>query len=107
MGLMPAGAGNPYTRLDPQTVVGILKASGARDSDVLYAQKQKLIAQPNQLKLMGVICMVVGAAMTITVFLAIAGIPFMIFGWWTRQFGIKNIAAIEAGFEQYNRTAAA
>ena len=107
MGLMPEGAGNPYTRLDPQQVVGMLKSSGARDGDVLYAQKQKLLSQPKQLKMLGVLCMVVGAFMTVTVVLAIAGIPCVLFGWWTYQFGQKNIAAIEAGFELYKGTATA
>ena len=107
MGLMPAGAGNPYTRMDPQQVVGILKSNGARDRDVLYAAKQKLLSQPKQLKLLGVICIVVGAFMTVTVVLAIAGIPCVLFGWWTYRFGQKNIEAVEAGFEQYDRAAAA
>ena len=76
------------------------------DRDVLHAQKEKLLAQPKQLKLLGIICMVVGAIMTVTVVFAIAGIPSIIFGWWTWRFGQKNIAAIEAGFTRYAQSIA-
>src|SRR5262245_38119367 len=82
MGLMPEGAGNPFMKLDRQAVLGIFKAAGSRDPAVLHAQKQKLLTQPKQLKLLGIICLVVGAFFTITVVLAIAGIPFMLFGAW-------------------------
>ena len=87
MGLMPSGAGNPFTRLDKQSVVGMFKATGSRDPDVLHAQKEKLLAQPKQLKLLAVICVVVGVVMTVTIVLAIAGIPSILFGWWTWRFG--------------------
>lgn len=106
MGLMPAGSGNPFTRLDEQSVVGMFKATGARDRDILHAQKEKLLAQPKQLKLLGIILIVVGVFMTVTVVLAIAGIPSIIFGWWTWRFGQKNIAAVEAGFTRYAQSLA-
>lgn len=104
MGLMPAGAGNPFTRVDAQSVLGTLKSTGARDRDVLHAQKESMLAQPRHLKLLGVICMVIGAFFTVTVFLAIAGIPCVIFGWWTWRFGKQNIEAIESGFTQYGQS---
>lgn len=106
MGLMPEGTGNPFTRLDRQTVVGILKATGSRDPDVLHAQKQKLLAQPKHLKLLAMILVGVGAFFTITVVLAIAGIPAMLFGWWVWRFGVKNMEAVEAGFAEYAGSAA-
>ena len=31
MGLMPAGARNPFTKLDKQSVIGALKATASRD----------------------------------------------------------------------------
>jgi hypothetical protein len=104
---MPEGSGNPYTRLDEQSVVGMLKATGARDPDVLHAQKEKLLAQPKQLKLLGIILIAVGVFFTVTVVLAIAGIPSIIFGWWTWRFGNQNIAAVEAGFARYTQSMAA
>jgi hypothetical protein len=107
MGLMPSGAGNPFTRLDKQSVVGMFKATGSRDPDVLHAQKEKLLAQPKQLKLLAIICVVVGVFMTVTIVAAILGIPSILFGLWTWRFGQQNIAAIEAGFAEYTRVAPA
>jgi hypothetical protein len=101
MGLMPAGAGNPFQKLDKQSVIGALKATGSRDPDVLYAQKNQLLTAPKHLKLLGMILMVGGAFFTITVILAIAGIPFAIFGWFCWSFGKKNIAAVEEGYAEY------
>jgi len=107
MGLMPAGSRNPFVRLDEQSVVGMLKATGARDRDTLHAQKTELLAQPKQLKLLGIICIVIGALFTLTVILAIAGIPIIIFGWWTWRFGQMNVKAIEDGFTRYTQSVAA
>jgi hypothetical protein len=101
MGLMPAGARNPFTKLDKQSVIGALKATGTRDRDVLHSQKNELLSLPKQLKLLGLICMGGGLIFTITVILAIAGIPIAIFGWWCWSFGKKNIMAIETGYTEY------
>src|SRR5258708_4770405 len=101
MGLMPAGARNPFTKLDKQSVIGALKATGSRDPDILHSQKNELLSPPKQLKLLGILLMVGGAFFTVTVVLAIAGIPLAIFGWWCWSFGKKNIAAIETGYAEY------
>jgi hypothetical protein len=101
MGLMPDGAGHPFAKLDKQSVIGTLKATGSRDPDVLYAQKQKLLTPGKHLRMLGMICIVIGVAFTVTVILAIAGIPSVIFGWWCWRFGTKNNAAVEAGFAEY------
>jgi len=98
MGLMPAGAGNPFTKLDVQGVIGALKSTGSQDADVLYAQKQQLLAPASHLKLLGMILMGGGALLTITVIAAILGIPLAIFGWFCWSFGKKNIAAVETGY---------
>lgn len=101
MGLMPAGSRNPFTKLDAQTVIGTLKATGSRDPDVLHAQKRELLAPASQLKLLGIICGVIGAFFTITVILALFGIPCMIFGWFCWSFGKKNMQAVETGYAEY------
>jgi hypothetical protein len=101
MGLMPSGSANPFTKMDTRSVIGALKATGSRDPDILHSQKNELLSSPKQLKLLGIILMVGGAFFTVTVILAIAGIPFMIFGWWCWNFGKKNIAAIETGYAEY------
>jgi len=101
MGLMPEGSGNPFTKLDKQSVIGALKATGSTDPDILHAQKEKLLTPAKHLKLLAIILVVVGAFFTVTVVLAIAGIPSILFGWWTWRFGLKNIATIEAGYAEY------
>ena len=101
MGLMPAGAGNPFTRLDKQSVIGTLKACGSRDPDVLFAQKLQLAAPAKHLKLLGYICLAGGAFFTVTVILAIAGIPLMIFGWWIQHFGKNNIRTVDSAYEEF------
>jgi hypothetical protein len=100
MGLMPDG-GNPFTKLDKQSVIGTLKATGSQDPDVLHAQKAKLLAPNKNLKILSVILMVSGVLFTVTVVLAIAGIPFAIFGLWMWRFSSKNIAAVELGYTEY------
>ena len=101
MGLMPSEGGNPFTKLDARSVVGLFKATGARDPDVLHAQRQKLLAQPKQLKTLAVILIGVGAFFTVTVVLAIAGVPSILFGVWVWRFGSKNVAAVEQGYAEY------
>jgi hypothetical protein len=107
MGLMPAGARNPFTKMDRQSVIGALKATGSRDPDILYSQKTELLSLAKQLKLCGIICMGGGVFFTLTVILAIFGIPIGIFGWWCWSFGKRNIAAVEAGYAEYIGSSAA
>jgi len=106
MGLMPDGQ-NPFTKIDKQSVIGTLKATGTRDPDILHAQKARLLAPAKNLKLLAIICIVSGALFTITVILAIVGIPFVIFGLWLWRFSGKNIEAIESGFAEYVGSTAA
>jgi len=101
MGLMPAGAGNPFTKLDKQSVIGTLKSCGSRDPDVLYAQKQQLLTPAKHLKLLSYLLVGGGALFTVTVILAIAGIPSMIFGWWVYSFSKKNIRTVEAAYTDF------
>jgi len=101
MGLMPAGAPNPFTKLDKQSVIGTLKACGSRDPDVLFAHKQQLLGPAKHLKLLGYICLAGGALFTVTVVLAIAGIPLMIFGWWLLRFSKRNMGTVETGYADF------
>jgi hypothetical protein len=101
VGLMPAGAKNPFTKMDKQSVIGALKATGSRDPDILHSQKNELLSPAKHLKLLGIMCMAIGAFFTVTVILAILGIPAVIFGWWCWSFGKKNAAAIETGYAEY------
>ena len=50
MGLMPAGASNPFSSVDQQTAFGTFKGTGLRDPDVLYAHKETMLAPYKNLK---------------------------------------------------------
>jgi hypothetical protein len=100
MGLTPSGE-NPFVKLDKQSVIGTLKATGSRDPDILHAQKQKLLAPNKNLKILAYILVGGGALLTLTFILAIAGIPLALFGLWMWRFSSRNIAAVEAGYSEY------
>jgi hypothetical protein len=78
-----------------------LKATGSHDADILHAQKQKLLAPAKNLKILAIILVAGGALLTLTVILAIAGIPFALFGLWLWRFSSKNIEAVETGYTEY------
>ena len=101
MGLMPAGAANPFTSLDQQTVFGTLKSTGTRDTDVLYAHKETLLAPYKHLKILAKIGYVVGGLFTVMIFMAWMGIPVLIASWLLWRFQAKQMATVEAGYAQY------
>ena len=101
MGLMPTGPHSQFTKLDKQSVIGSLKACGSRDPDVLFAQKQQLVAPARQLKLLGYILLAGGALFTVTIILSWFGIPLMIFGWWLQRFGKSNIRTVDTAYEEF------
>jgi len=101
MGLMPAAAQNPFVSVDRQTVLGTLKASGARDEDVLHAQKETMMAPYRHLKKLAIISIVIGGLFTITIFMAWFGIPVLLMAWWLWRLQAKNTAAVEAGYAEY------
>jgi hypothetical protein len=101
MGLMPAGASNPFSSVDVQTVVGTLKSSGSKDPDVLYATKTTLLAPYRNLKTLAKIGLVIGGLFTITIFMAWFGIPVVIASYLLWRFQAKQTAAVEDGYAQY------
>jgi hypothetical protein len=101
MGLMPAGATNPFTTVDQQTIFGMFKSSASHDPDVLYAQKETLLAPYKNLKRLAILSAAIGAFLTVTVVAAILGIPVVLGAWWLWRFQAKNSEAVEAGYAQY------
>jgi hypothetical protein len=101
MALAPTEIAGPFTRLDKQSVIGTLKATGTRDPDVLHAQKQKLLAPSKSLKMASYVITGCGVLLTITIVAAFAGIPFGLFGIWIWRFSSKNIATVEAAYSEY------
>lgn len=106
MALAPTEMAGPFTKLDKQSVIGTLKSIGTRDPDVLYAQKQKLLAPSKNLKMVSYILMGGGLVFTLTIVVAFAGIPLGLFGIWMWRFSTKNIATVDAAFSEYLGSAA-
>jgi hypothetical protein len=101
MGLMPAGAANPFSPVDQQTAFGTFKGTGTRDPDVLYAHKETMLAPYKNLKRLAVIGAVSGGLFTITIFMAWFGIPVLIASWLLWRFQAKQVANVEAGYARY------
>lgn len=85
----------------PQQVLGVLKASGSTDPDVLFAAKEEFGSTFATQRFQGMGLLVVGALSSITVILAIIGVPVAIFGWWLWRKGVRNIAIVEAAYAGY------
>lgn len=107
MALTQVDHAGPFTRVDRQSVIGTLKATGTKDPDILYAQKQKLMATSKSLHKVSFVVMGCGALLTITVVAAFAGIPALLFGAWIWRFSGKNLATIESAYSEYLGSAGA
>ena len=101
MGLMPAGTENPFTKVDQRTILGVFKSAASHDPDVLYAQKETLLGPTKNLKRLAVLCGVIGALFTISVFMAWFGIPLLIGAWWLWRFQAKKTEAVEAAYAEF------
>ena len=101
MGLMPAGASNPFSSVDQATAFGTFKGTGLRDPDVLYAHKETMLAPYKNLKRLALIGIVGGGLFTITIFMAWFGIPVLVASWLLWRFQAKQVANVEAGYARY------
>jgi len=90
-----------FSRMTPQHVLGLLKATGSTDPDVLAATKAELIQPMKFLGFMGIWAYVTGGLATALILTAIIGIPLLIFGWWVRKRGRQNIETIERTYTEY------
>jgi hypothetical protein len=89
-----------FSRVTKQEVLGTLKAAGTSDPDVLFATKEGIAAASRPLKFMGIIPIVCGIGMTLTIIGAVIGIPMMILGFWMRHRGKSNVKTIEVTFSE-------
>ena len=97
---------SPLLRLDRQSAMGFLKSAGTRDPDVLHTQRMKLVSAAKFPKLAGTYVMVVGGLCTVLILLAPIGIPLLLFGWWMRRRGVRNLEAVEEAWAEYAGAAA-
>ena len=94
-----------FTPVDKQWVIGTLKAVGSTDPDVLYAARAKLLSAVGFTRIAGA-CLA-GSGILSLFFPAtrwFAG-PLALGGWWLWRRGAKNIAAVEAGYEEVRHSA--
>jgi hypothetical protein len=87
--------------IDKQQMIGTLRAAGTKDRDVLYARKQEMLTMSKGMRIMGFIWMACGLLVSLTIILAIMGLPMAGLGflmWWR---GSKNIKIAEATFKEY------
>lgn len=92
---------SPMLKLDTSQVIGYLKSAGSRDPDILHTQKAQLVSLAKFPKLVGTYLMVVGGLCTVLILLAFIGVPLLVFGWWMRSRGVKNVRVVEAGWAQF------
>ena len=90
-----------FSLMSRQQVLGVLKATGSTDTDVLAAAKAELVQPMKFLKFMGLWAYVTGGLATILILTAIIGIPLLIFGWWVRRRAASNLATIDATYDEY------
>lgn len=90
-----------FSRIEPQTVIGALKAARSQDPDVLFSKKEELLAEPRKAKLITLVPIIAGILMTLTILGAVIGIPLLIIGIWLRMRVGKNIRTIEETYREF------
>ena len=94
-----------FTPVDKQWVIGTLKAVGSTDPDVLYAARVKLLTAVGFTRIAG--AGLVGLGVLLLVYPAtrwFAGLP-LLSGWWLWRRGARNVAMVEAGYEEFRHSA--
>lgn len=85
----------------PAEVLGKLKATRSMDPDILVAAKNEFAAPFRQQRFTGLLLLVVGAVSSLTLVLAVIGIPVAIFGWWVWRRGTANLAIVDRTYSQF------
>jgi hypothetical protein len=88
-------------KLSHQQVIGSLRATGSTDPDVLFAKKEELLSETKRLKLLGIVPIVIGTIMTISIIGAIVGIPMLVVGFSVRKAIAHNNAVTDAALSEY------
>jgi hypothetical protein len=88
-------------KLNHQQVIGSLRSTGSTDPDVLFAKKEELLGETKRLKLLGVVPIVIGTIMTISIIGAIVGIPMLLVGFSVRKASKHNYAVTDAALAEY------
>jgi hypothetical protein len=84
-----------------QQIVGVLKATGSTDPDVLFAAKEEYGSTFATQRFQGMGLLITGALASLTIIMAVIGVPVAIFGWWLWRKGKRNIALVEEAYAHY------
>ncbi len=90
-----------FSNTTPQEVVGVLKATGSRDPDVLNAAIQNLRRNFSHQRGTGLLLMIVGGISSLTLVLIPVGVPAAVFGWWFWRKGKRNLEIIDSAYRSY------
>ena len=82
-------------------VMAVLRTTGSTDADVLFAATTEFGRPFRNQKLYGLIAIVVGAALALTIVMVLAGVPLAIAGLWFWHKGNRNTAVIESAYTSY------
>ena len=85
----------------PQQVTGVLKTTGSTDADVLFAAKEEFGSTFATQRFQGLGLLIVGVLSSLTIIMAIIGIPVALFGFWMWRKGKRNVAIVEAAYRDY------
>jgi len=91
-------------KLSHQQVIGTLRSTSSTDPDVLFAKKEELLVETKRLKMLGVIPLIAGTILTISLIGAIVGIPMLIVGFSVRKAYKHNIEVTDAALAEYLQT---
>lgn len=89
------------TKLSHQQVIGSLRATGSTDVDVLFSKKEELLSETKRLKLLGIVPIVIGVIVSLSVIGAIIGIPMILLGYSVRKAYQHNIKVADEALQQY------
>jgi len=90
--------GHPFMRVDKETVVGMLRAIGSRDPDVLRARTKDLTRTLLLQEGAGMALVGLGGIAAFTRPGPLIGVLVVLAGWWFWRLGARNMAAVEAGY---------
>jgi Family of unknown function (DUF5362) len=88
-------------KLTHQQIIGTLRATGSTDPDILFAKKEELLSETKRLRLLGVVPLIVGTILTISLIGAIVGIPMLLVGFSVRSAYKHNIALTDSALAEY------
>lgn len=88
-------------KLSHQQVIGSLRSTGSTDPDVLFAKKEELLSETKRLKLLGVVPLIVGTILTVSIIGAIVGLPMLFVGVSVRRAIQHNNTVSNAAYHEY------